>query len=295
MANGDGSEALQEAEAMFAVLMEFMRDFYGPEAVQEIERVASKTDQFLSAPQTAEMQIEDVISRAANEGGGLSAQQIEALRRHLPRLFALRKTVAPIARRDEPLLQTPAGKSFLAMLDSARGTLGDGKYEEVIEPIRALGIKDISSPAVASVLQDPEAVSFELSTRVTSDAIRRAAEGWYKPMLSCALRLWYLERGEENKSIQSDVGALLVQCRDVWSNNGGPTGVVDDRVRIVRNSESHHQTEIEPRGETVLFINRPRNRPEERLGPWNREQFGAFAKSFYDNCLTMWLAILVKG
>lgn len=63
---------------------------------------------------------------------------------------------------------------------------------------------------------------------------------------------------------------------------------LSDMIRMVRNSESHRNTEIDVRAETITFVNRPRHpQPEQRLGPLGRDAFGCLVSEFLEHCLSM--------
>lgn len=128
---------------------------------------------------------------------------------------------------------------------------------------------------------------FETIVREVADAMRRAAETLYRPMLTAMLRLTFARLGQTTP-IKHELGGLMSQCRESWRARGGPVAALSDTIRAVRNSESHRNTEIDVRAETITFVNRPRHpKPVERLGPFNRQAFGDLVNEFFEHCVSM--------
>jgi hypothetical protein len=106
-------------------------------------------------------------------------------------------------------------------------------------------------------------------------------------MLAAMLRLTFARLGQTTPT-NHELGGLMSQCRGIWRARGGPVAALSDTIRTVRNSESHRNSEIDVRAETITFVNRPRPpKPEERLGPFNRQAFGALVNEFFQHCVSM--------
>ena len=78
------------------------------------------------------------------------------------------------------------------------------------------------------------------------------------------------------------------RCRDLWQKDQPELlELLIDRVRIVRNSEAHRRTQIDPRTQTVTFVNRRGNGKEEVLGPLNGMEFSRLFYEFWQLCLAL--------
>jgi hypothetical protein len=100
----------------------------------------------------------------------------------------------------------------------------------------------------------------ELHARACAALIAKISEHAYKP---CLQGLFKLTKGY-NARIPSSVNKLVCDLEQIWRSSSGPLGVLDRDAAFIRNSESHAQTEYDPRGESLTFRN-PGKR--ETLGP----------------------------
>lgn len=269
-----------------------VRTLVGDEAASCLSSLLNTpAGEVIAAPATLQAQIEDLLQRAASgleespENWGRLLDASSALR-------ALRERAREIPERSQ-FLRTPVGVDVVDFLRSAKAVIGPEAFRECVACVAA-DLVSALHPAMAASVDRSVDIPFEQGARLVADALRCTAEGSYKDMLAVMAQLTYLMRGQATREVRSDLGALMAQCRDLWANGSGPTSVLHDPIRIVRNSESHRHTVIDVRAMTITFRNYPRAKPCEVLGPLDRTAFAEMVDQFHVRWLAMLHAFLAQ-
>jgi hypothetical protein len=137
----------------------------------------------------------------------------------------------------------------------------------------------------------PMSGPFESRVRQTIDAVGAVAERVYRPLLEVLIRIEYVRRRKPVPRDAMKVGKAIGTCLDLWKA-AGPTSVLDNDIRVIRNAEAHHQDEIDVHRETITFIDRSKPGAPETRGPWAEERLRAYADGFLQRCGVIGLASL---
>lgn len=281
------AQPVEQATLALREVIELVRLMLGEDIGRRVEALFADQSRFMAAPATFQAELEDLFSEGS--------QQLEPTPENIQRFFkvgvALERLKQLTRSEDEQGTSvSEAGTQTLAFLQTSRFALDVTTYRRAIIEIEEFDISGFVHPSLASIQNLNGELPFEAVARQVSDALRRLAENWYRPMLAAMFRLTQARTGD-NSPVQHELGNLMTQCRGVWRARGGPLAVLSDMIRVVRNSESHGNTEIDVRAETIAFINRPRPpQPEQRHGPLNRDGFGHLARQILEHCLSMWKA-----
>lgn len=146
------------------------------------------------------------------------------------------------------------GRPFLDFLQKCSAQLGAvvrddamAVAEQVLQPENFL--------KTGVLVPNPREQTFEEWTGALSLHLHHVAERQYRPILQLGLRFTRLIRAE-TKPIPNELGSVMGQCRDLWNASGGPSAVLDERIRAVRNSEAHAALDTKDvRASTVSFVN----------------------------------------
>lgn len=107
----------------------------------------------------------------------------------------------------------------------------------------------------------------EMMLRMTANSIKTVAELWYKPLLQKVLAITRLLT-DKHVTEPNELGSIMSQCHNVWQSKYPELlCLLDDKIRIIRNSEAHHNTIIDASEETITFINQKKGNTTETLGP----------------------------
>lgn len=120
---------------------------------------------------------------------------------------------------------------------------------------------------------DSEDITLERRLRLSATAVAKLAECHYKPSLRACLRLTLDCVGREGVAPDT-LGALVAECRKVWKcDREMLLPLLMDEVCIIRNSEAHEGTVIDPKLGTVTFVNTMRNGDRRVLGPLSADDY----------------------
>jgi len=139
----------------------------------------------------------------------------------------------------------------------------------------------ISRAALLEATNLDESVGFERRTRILADVMRRAAEGWYKPFLTCALTMSYRSRSCTTAIVPDELEAAMAACHD---SNDVPKTILLDTARIVRNATAHSGLEFQLSSSEVTFVNTRRNGQREVLGPLSWDGVKELADDLINLC-----------
>lgn len=278
--------SMTTAEALVEAYLKYVEVVYGSEEVPALRAVATDNRAYLE-PETWMARIQAAVSDLQARKPPTDIQ----LERGLPILIKAKELLASPSEYDERLLQSEPGSSFLAFLHDALERLGAHAFIATADAIDALGWHKLIVPGLN---RDLEAVakSFEAASKVTAEALRQGVEAMYKPMLRAALAMTPTRKGDPlllRANVPDEVGKVAAQCRVGWTRTGGPLGVLDDDLVLVRNSVAHSATEYDVVNQKVTFVNKSVD-TTKKLGPLNREAMGALVKRLYDLIATMSLA-----
>jgi hypothetical protein len=152
---------------------------------------------------------------------------------------------------------------------------------------RILGASFSLGRMIGSGRDDPNAVPFEEYAIALGSQIAHVAESFYLPFLRAMLGITRLDR-DASSALPHEIGAILNLSRQEWTGHyPGLLPLLDDRVRIVRNSEMHRSTLIDVRTQSVTFINMRKGGKRETLGPLNRRELGEIISSTLRFCLAL--------
>jgi hypothetical protein len=210
----------------------------------------------------------------------------DVLQRIAAPLEKMRALLVVPGERERTLLRQQPALDFAAFLSAAQDRVGESRFRELVAPITRIGWSDLVVPGMDRYLQ-PSVESFEHVMMVIGNGVRKEAEVWYKPMLQVALLLTPKRNGQYRVTVPDELGLLLTQCSQASSPGAPLAPLVDPHIVIIRNSDAHEQTQIDPVAETITFVKRPRTQPVERLGPLSRQELGLIVRKFTDRCLTM--------
>lgn len=136
---------------------------------------------------------------------------------------------------------------------------------DVLKPAATLG-KMFDSP-------DLGAATFEKRTRTTASTLSDLTECFYKPYLQVCLGLTRVHSGRE-PNVPQTLGAVIGECHGAWQSKWPELlPLLSSNARIIRNSESHANTEIDPALETIRFVNVRTNGEREFLGPLSENEY----------------------
>jgi hypothetical protein len=261
----------------------------------EIEK---SPESFFAAPETYKARIEDMTKEYLDKTGieNIAAEIIGAF----PALVKLgiEAELKNRERDNQRIIECPAAAQFVDAILSSQ----DETYREVvlteIEAIERIDIVDLSfgGAPFARLLQvaqdNPDLIAFEERIRATTYAIVHSSERVYRPMLASALRLTKIMKGC-NSDIPTELGATMSQAKSFWQkHNPKLVGLIKDEIRIIRNSEAHGNTKIDPRNEVVIFTNYPHKRSPEKL-ILNSQEFSNVITDYLNLCLSIMAAYRV--
>jgi hypothetical protein len=278
--------SMTTAEALVESYLKYVEVVYGPEEVPALRAAATDNRAYLE-PETWVARIQAAVSDLQARKPPTDTQ----LERGLPILIKAKELLAAPSEYDERLLQTEPGSSFLAFLHGALERLGAPAFIETADGIDALGWHKLVVPGLDRNLE-AVAKSFEAASKVTAEALRQAVEAMYKPMLRAALAMTPTRKGDPlllRANVPDEVGKVAQQCRDAWTGTGGPLGVLDDDLVLIRNSVAHSATKYDVLNQKVTFVNKSGDTTKV-LGPLDRAAVAAFVKRLYDLIATMSLA-----
>lgn len=287
---------LEEAQEAMSRIRPVFEAMFGKEKTAEImDDMANDMDGFLQAPRTWFAKIQDIASAGIQ---GLDPNVLlAAVLPHFTELHRLKTDLEQKGITDDQarVSASPAATAVVEFLTDAANQAGDEPVLTEMAPIAwpsDLGSVLGTYPG-PTIPEEGKPIVFETHAGTLAASIQHSAERWYRPMLSSLLRITRLIRGD-NAQDATELGAIMGTCRDLWSRNQpGLLDVLYDPARIIRNSEAHRHTEIDPRAETITFTNMPRNKPPEVLGPLDKAGFGGIVSTFMNLCLDVMSAFRV--
>ena len=271
---------------MLETYLDWVEAVYGPEEASALRNLAKDKGAFLE-PQTWVAKLQAAITELQARKPVSEASLAQAL----PLLVKAQQLLGSPSEYDERLLQTEPGSSFLAFLEGALKRLGGPVFIATADPIDALGWHKLVVPGLDRDLE-PVVKSFEAASKVIAEALRQGVEAMYKPMLRAALAMTPSRKGDPlllRANVPDEVGKVAAQCRDGWTGTGGPLGVLDDDLVLIRNSVAHSATEYDVLNQTVTFVNKSGD-TMKTLGPLDRAALAVLVKRLYDLIATMALA-----
>lgn len=260
-----------------AVLARLLSDHMEPTEVQAFVAGVVDPIRLLAQPQMLLAEMRAFTS--ARCLAPLSREATAALVRDLA------PAVAALAASSAALAAPPPGAAYARLVADAVAAVGRSSVATLLAPVHAIQparlIPSGTAPFVAGT-------SFEAHTANVVRMVVAYAEGLYKPLLRSALALTWAARGEQHPPPATTLGAVMGQCRDAWDASLRDP-LLDDRVRIVRNSEGHLGNEFDAAAMRVTFVNERKDGSQERL-EMSQPEFAEFVRSFMDRSTAMFAA-----
>ncbi len=281
-----------------ALLRSFLEFMLSPDEVQEILRLVEKdASGFLSAPRTMMIRIQDELQKRL---AGTSPGQIQdRVMRDLPALveFSCGLALKSFKENLDRVSGDPLARDLLGFLLAAAESIGHRELLEMLlqkrDPFDFVCQLSSNPLAHGPASANSEAMPFEARAQGLSGLLASYAESWYKPFLQKLLRISYRVQGKASV-VPNELGPVIGQCRDTWTTaNAELLSLLDARLCLIRNARAHNGDSIDPRVETITWINKKPNGTEETLGPWNMSQVDAFVQRTHTFLINLDAALAV--
>jgi hypothetical protein len=180
----------------------------------------------------------------------------------------------------------PAHDLF-CFIETARKRIGSPGVHSLLNAKISLEMA-IRRARIIEATKQPTDLGFERRVRTIAEVLRESAEEWYKPILQLCLLLSHRLTHTTNSAVPNELGAVMWACKHT---SGFPLTILDDRIRIIRNSVAHSQTEIDVAEPAVTFVNTRRSGERDSLGPLTWEHLKAFADYLLNHCWALTLVL----
>ena len=252
------------------------------EAREIVESVQGGLSNFFAAPRTTKARLQDEIQGRLER---LPPEELQA--RIVPRMGAFFKLyqdfgVRSIQQNFDRISKDPVALDLLQFELASAEVLGDQRTLEMVRQLQqSISITNlVESVGALSTLGSGEQGSLPFETRAValSNCLASVAESWYKPLLQFLLRLSRAVVSVDS-AVPNELGAVMGQCRELWASSMRELlPLLDDRLRIIRNSEAHRHTRIDPRANTIAWVNARRDGTQEVLGPVGSDALGTLVQ-----------------
>jgi hypothetical protein len=172
-------------------------------------------------------------------------------------------------------------KSFLLLFINEIKQNGGKKFKALITYFEDISIYSILGvyPGVGKILINND-LYFEEKVGIIASQMSHIAEKYYKQMIFILLKITRLIMDNERND-QNGLGQIINNCKNFWEKEFPQfLPILNNEIKILRNSEAHSKTYIDVQNETITFINIKNNGEEEIFGPLSVNDFQLFVKEF---------------
>lgn len=255
-------EPPSELDRMLAVTLMVIEHALGTDRTKELLTVVADTNSWLNAPRTTLEKMRSVFQRAPVVDDAELERFANPIFRALPD--------PGLVLSASPLMQLPAPLDLRRFLASHQQHLNRRRWENLLDD--AFTVIQIPAFAAPQMVADPRN-SFEIVVEKAGDLLRRAIEGWYKPLIRVLAETTHTSRrttlSADLRRTRPTLGAWMKEAGLLWRNGRGPSAVLDQQLLDIRNGLAHEELQIDVRSETVLS-------PRDHKKPMDRPAFARF-------------------
>lgn len=269
-------EQQEELRFLRFVILELMGNEEGEAFLQSSEQRAAL---LAMAPQTFMAQIS---AKVQSIYAGMTEEELERRSvRIYPILLEYQQRKRQIKLKEIRNHTHPGPQAVLSFLQTAASS---PRYEAIKAELRPRLDVDMSvlggNPAGGMILSLQTGIEVPFETRATAlaNSFVSIAEKLYRPILISLLRVTHLIDGIQRQEPSDDsIGSVIHKCREAWKvKYTALLTLLEDRARILRNSQGHCATTIDVGNETITFV----NKNATPFGPLAIEEFAKFYLDF---------------
>lgn len=212
--------------------------------------------------------------------------------RELYRLLVPIFTRAQVESREQDLIAVrshPPAVAYFRFLGACSRKTSISQVQSVLEDFcpgpDAVGFLAANQALVRGAAPGSHTLnSFEAWAEAAVSALQHLTETWYKSLLRGALAVTYATDKKASQT-PTELGRVMFACRAAWTpDHPELLNLLQDELRIIRNSASHRDYEIDPIGETITFHDLGRGKVDASFGPLTLADLGALPNRIQALC-----------
>lgn len=260
-----------------------MPELVGPEFESELQALMDQESGH--SPITWATQLKELHRKSAQTDGAN-----DRLTRFLIRLVKLKAAFEERLYQDPEYFASHRGKKLLALANDGYSA-NPQEFRNKIFPLFTLVVGESELQRLPMLARAVHEMQFEVWARDFRLSLLNVVERWYKPLLVHFVTVTGWARTGRCDPMPSELGRVMTRARDAWQSDPELLPIVDDHIRIFRNSEGHGHTEVDVTAEKLTFKNIDKGRVTGRFEATKLDLLG-LAKGVYEAAELMQLALL---